>query len=154
VPDVLTRASQFPELAPERLERWSGYSKWDEPYFPRLLGFEVEEVRQDYCRMRLPWRFELTQPAGVVHGGAIASLVDSVVVPAIGSAYDEPMSFVTIDMQIQYRGAVVEEDQVAEGWVTTRGRSIVFCEAEVVTASGKPVAKAMLTYRLLGPRQG
>jgi acyl-coenzyme A thioesterase PaaI-like protein len=63
------------------------------------------------------------------------------------------MSFVTIDMQIQYRGAVVEEDQVAEGWVTSRGRSIIFCEAEVVTASGKQVDKGMLTYRLLGPRR-
>jgi uncharacterized protein (TIGR00369 family) len=154
VPDLPTRAHLHAELPPERLARWAGFAKWDEPYFPRLLGFEVEEIRQDYCRMRLPWRFELTQPAGVVHGGAIASLVDSVVVPAIGSAYDEQVSFVTIDMQIQYRGAVVQEDQVAEGWVTNRGRSIVFCEAEVLTASGKPVAKGMLTYRLHGPRPG
>jgi uncharacterized protein (TIGR00369 family) len=105
-------------------------------------------------RMRLPWRTELTQPAGVVHGGAIAALVDSVVVPAIGSGYEERHAFVTIDMQLQYRGAVVREDMVGEGWVTVRGRSIVFCEAEVVTGSGKPVAKAMLTYRVLGPERG
>lgn len=154
MPELPTRAHLHAELPPERLARWAGFAKWDEPYFPRLLGFEVEEIRQDYCRMRLPWRFELTQPAGVVHGGAIASLIDSVVVPAIGSAYDEAVSFVTIDMQIQYRGAVVQEDQVAEGWVTNRGRSIVFCEAEVLTTSGKPVAKGMLTYRLHGPRPG
>jgi uncharacterized protein (TIGR00369 family) len=150
----VSRAEAHPPLAPDRVELWSGYSRWDEVYFPTLLGLEVEEIRTDYCRMRLPWRKELTQPAGVVHGGAIASLVDSVVVPAIGSGYDERRNFVTIDMQLQYHGAVVEEDMVAEGWVTMRGRSIVFCEADVVTRSGQRVAKAMLTYRVLGPAAG
>ena len=149
-----SRAEAFAALPPERAALWAGYGKWDEVYFPRLLGLEVEEVRTDYCRMRLPWRAELTQPAGVVHGGAIAALVDSVVVPAIGSGYDERRGFVTIDMQLQYRGAVVQEDMVGEGWVSMRGRSIVFCEAEVVTASGQPVAKGMLTYRVLNREGG
>ncbi len=150
----MSRAEEFALLPPERAALWAGYGKWDEVYFPRLIGLEVEEVRVDYCRMRLPWRPELTQPAGVVHGGAVAALVDSVVVPAIGSGYDERRAFVTIDMQLQYRGAVVQEDMVGEGWVTVRGRSIVFCEAEVLTATGKPVAKGMLTYRVLGPAPG
>ena len=101
------RAEDYLPLPPERAALWSGYGQWDEVYFPKLIGLQVEEVRADYCRMRLPWRSELTQPAGVVHGGAIAALVDSVVVPAIGSGYDERRAFVTIDMQLQYRGAVV-----------------------------------------------
>jgi len=147
----VSRADAHDPLPPERAAVWAGYGQWDETYFPKLIGLAVEEVRADYCRMRLPWRSELTQPAGVVHGGAIAALVDSVVVPAIGSGYEERQAFVTIDMQLQYRGAVVREDMVGEGWVTVRGRSIVFCEAEVVTASGQPVAKGMLTYRVLGP---
>jgi len=150
----VSRAEGFDPLPPERAALWAGYGKWDEVYFPRLIGLEVEEVRVDYCRMRLPWRPELTQPAGVVHGGAIAALVDSALVPAIGSGYEERRAFVTVDMQLQYRGAVVQEDMVGEGWVTVRGRSIVFCEAEVLTATGKPVAKGMLTYRVLGPAAG
>jgi uncharacterized protein (TIGR00369 family) len=149
---VTSRAEQFPPLSPERLAAWAGFGKWDEPYYPRLVGIEIEEIRTSYCRMRLPWRFELTQPAGVVHGGAIASLVDTVVVPAIGAFYDEPMGFVTIDMQIQYQGAVVQDDMIAEGWVTRRGRQIVFCEAEVALPSGKTVARGMLTYMVLGAR--
>ncbi len=150
----MSRAESYAPLPPERSSLWAGYGQWDEVYFPKLIGLEVEEVRTDYCRMRLPWRQHLTQPAGVVHGGAIAALVDSVVVPAIGSGYEDRQNFVTIDMQLQYRGAVVGEDMVAEGWVTMRGRSIVFCEAEVLTASDKPVAKGMLTYRVLGPAPG
>jgi uncharacterized protein (TIGR00369 family) len=136
-------------LSAEAAERWAGYGQWDELYFPRVVGLVVEEVRRDYCRMRLPWRSEITQPAGVAHGGAIATLIDSVVVPAIGSYYEERRAFVTIDLHIQYLGALVDEDAVAEGWVTQRGRSIVFCEAEVVgDASGTRVARGSLAFKI------
>ncbi len=117
-----------------------------------LVGVGIEEIRDGYCRMRLPWRFELTQPAGVVHGGAIATLVDSVVVPAIGVGYDDDVNFATIDLHVQFQGAVVEQDMVAEGWVTRRGRSIVFCEAEVMIPDGSAVARGFMTYRVSPPR--
>ena len=114
-----------------------------------LLGYVVEEIRLDYARLRLPYRAELRQPAGVVHGGAIASLVDSVVVPAIGSGYDDERGMVTISMLVQYLGAVVEQDAVAEGWVQRRGRSIVFCRSEVRTAGdGALVATGDLVYSM------
>jgi uncharacterized protein (TIGR00369 family) len=143
------RAGQFEPLPAEAAERWAGYGAWDEVYFPRLVGLAVEELRSDYCRMRLPWRTEITQPAGVAHGGAIAALVDSVVVPAIGSHYAERRAFATIDLHLQFLGALVDEDAVAEGWVTQRGRAIVFCEAEVVGAtSGRTIARGALAYKV------
>jgi uncharacterized protein (TIGR00369 family) len=143
------RAGQFPPLPADAAERWAGYGAWDEVYFPRLVGLTVEEVRSDYCRMRLPWRTEITQPAGVAHGGAIATLVDSVAVPAIGSHYADRRAFATIDFHLQFLGALVDEDAVAEGWVTQRGRAIVFCEAEVVgAASGRTIARGALAYKV------
>jgi uncharacterized protein (TIGR00369 family) len=110
------------------------------------------ERRTDYCRLRLPYRPELDQPAGVVHGGAIATLIDTVVVPPVGTAYDAGWQYVTVTMDIQYLGAVVREDAIAEGWVEQRGRSLVFCGAEVVTASGRRAAKGTLTYKVSPPR--
>jgi acyl-coenzyme A thioesterase PaaI-like protein len=50
---------------------------------------------------------------------------------------------------VRYLGALVEEDGVAEGWIEQRGRSIVFCRAEVVGAtSGRVVADGTLTYKV------
>jgi uncharacterized protein (TIGR00369 family) len=108
----------------------------------------LEEVRTDYARMRLPYRPELRQPAGVVHGGVIATLADTVVVPAVGSAYAEARQLFTVDMQVRYLAPIVEEDAVAEGWVTQRGRSLVFCDAEVRSASGTLAASATLVYKV------
>jgi uncharacterized protein (TIGR00369 family) len=120
--------------------------------FAELVGLVVEDVRVDYCRMRLPWRAEIAQPFGVAHGGAVASLIDSVVVPAIGAGYEEPVGFATTDLTVQYLGALRDEDAIAEGWVTKRGRSTIFCEAVARGASsGDVIARGLLTYRVLGP---
>jgi uncharacterized protein (TIGR00369 family) len=114
--------------------------------YVNLLGLSIEELRTDYCRMRMPFRADLRQAAGIVHGGAIASLLDSVVVPVVGQAYDRTARFSTIDMHVQFVAALVDEDAIAEGWIVRRGKSTVFCEAEVVGASGQLVARSMLTY--------
>jgi uncharacterized protein (TIGR00369 family) len=140
-------------LADEIAERWAKFGRGDAELFVNLLGFVLEEVRTDYCRMRMPHRDALNQAAGIVHGGAIASLLDSVVVPVVGSAYPREARFSTVDMHVQYLAALVEEDAVAEGWIVKRGRTTVFCESEVVGAtSGKLVARSMLTYNVSMPR--
>lgn len=141
-------AERFPPLSPERLAAWKNFGAWDEVLFPTFMGLVVEEMRTDYARMRLPYRPEFDQPAGVVHGGAIATLIDTVVVPAIGTGYETRPPMLTIAMDIQYIGAVRRQDAVAEGWVEKRGRSIVFCRVEVRTARGDLAATASLIYKV------
>lgn len=143
----MNRAGQYQALSDVDADRWSRLGKSERINFPTLLGLVVEEVRLDYCRMRLPFRTELLQGGGIVHGGAISSLLDSVVVPAVGSALDASSRYATVDLHVQFIGAVKDEDVVAEGWVTRRGRSVVFCESEAFGATtGRLVAKSVLTY--------
>lgn len=139
--------ADFAELPDDVAERWLRFGQWDRVYFPKLVGLRVEAVRLDYCRMVLPFKPELEQPMGIVHGGAIATLIDAVVVPAIGSAYEANVGYSTIDMHVQYLSALAGEDAVAEGVVVRRGRSIVFCQADAYGCeSGKHVARGSLTY--------
>jgi uncharacterized protein (TIGR00369 family) len=154
-PPPPNRAEGGAPLPAARAGRWSRFGRWDERYFPNVVGLELEEVRTDYARMRLPFRSELNQPAGVVHGGAIATLIDTVVVPAIGSAYDDFVPMLTIDLQIRFLGAATATDLVAEGWITRRGRSILFCQAEVrAVDTGSVVAEGWMTYKVSTPRAG
>ncbi|MGB6059055.1 MAG: PaaI family thioesterase [Microthrixaceae bacterium] len=146
------RADQFDLLPQSVLDRWANYGRWpDRTFFPNVLGIEVEELRRDYARMRLPWRPELNQPQGLMHGGAIATLIDTVVVPPIGTAYPDPRSFSTIEMSVRYLDTVRQEDLVAEGWVTKRGRRVVFCEVEVRTVTAVKVATGHLLYQVGDP---
>jgi len=81
-----SRAMIHPELPDDRGAEWlARFGQWDRVFFPNVLGLELIEVREDCARMRLPHRPEFDQPAGVTHGGAIASLIDTAVVPAVAS---------------------------------------------------------------------
>jgi uncharacterized protein (TIGR00369 family) len=144
--------ARFAPLSPERAQGWQTFNTPDRLYFPHWVGLVMEEVRVDYARMRLRYRPELDQPVGVVHGGAIATLVDTVVVGAVGSAYEERRRLMTISMQVQYLEPIVGEDAIAEGWVEKRGRSTVFCRVEVRTASGVLGAIGSLIYKVGKPR--
>jgi len=143
----MTRADRYEPLSDDAAARWAKFGKSETVFYPMLLGLDVEETRIDYCRMRMPFKPELLHAGGIVHGGAIASLMDAVLVPAVGSVLGPQDRFSTVDLHVQYIGAVKDEDVVAEGWVTKRGRSVVFCESEAIGAtSGRLIAKSVLTY--------
>lgn len=149
----MSRAEQYEPLPDDAARRWGRFGHSDTVFYPDLLGLMVEEVRLDYCRMRLPFKPELLHGGGVVHGGAIASLMDAVLVPAVGGPLEPSQNFSTVDLHVQFIGAIKDEDAVAEGWVTRRGRSVVFCESEAVgAATGRLLAKSVLTYNVAPPR--
>lgn len=151
------RAERFDPLDADAAARWEAFGATDTVTYPMLLGIEVEELRVDYCRMRLPFRDELLQGGGFVHGGAMASLLDHVVVPAVGMGVEVGANFSTVDMHVQYLRGIAGGDRaegaVAEGWITRRGRRTVFCEAEAFGATtGQLLAKSVLTYAISPPR--
>ena len=146
---------RHPVLPAERLHQWERFGQADgggPPYFPGFVGLQLEEVRVDYARMRLPHRPELDQAQGIVHGGAVATLADTVVVPAIASVYQDRRPLLTIAMTIQYLDAIRGEDAIDEGWVEKRGRSTCFCRVEIRSASGKLAATASVVYKVVPPR--
>lgn len=152
----MSRADRFEPLPDDVVERWTtNFEARSEGLYPWLLGFRVEEVRVDYARIAMPFKRELQQAGGVVHGGAIASLLDTAVVPAVGATLPEDARFSTVDQHVQYIGPLVDTDAVAEGWVVRRGRRTVFCESEVLeVGTGRLVARSLLTYHVSLPRTG
>ena len=142
------RAEDFAPIAAEK--ETTIQSNFGQSGYSRLLGLVMEEVRQDYSRMRLPYRPELDQPMGILHGGAIASLIDTVVVGAILSGLDGfPKFLATIDMHVHYLGAVIRKDVIAEAWVRRRGRSILYLAVDAWMEDGVQVAHGELAYRIV-----
>ncbi len=119
-----------------------------EPFFT-LLGLEIEKVTKDFCRMRLPFRPQLRTAAEMVHGGAIASLIDSAGVVAVWSNVDSSVTRgATIDLTVNYMAAAEGVDLTAEAQVIRRGRSVVFVDVNVTSPNGERVAKGLVTYKL------
>ena len=152
---TVTRADQYEQLDAATTARWLSFGREREHergFFAQHIGLVVEDVRRDYCRMRMVFRPELLQGGGIMHGGAIASLLDSVLVPAIGATLPEGSRYATVDLHVQFLEALLEDDAVAEGWVVRRGRRVVFGQAEARAAStGRLIATSVLTYNVSPP---
>lgn len=109
--------------------------------FVEWLGLRFEEVRSGYARLRLPFRSELKQGGGVLHGGAVASAIDTVVIGAVLSLLEaRPSRLATIDLHVHFLEAVQHDDVVAEARVRRKGRSVVFVEIEAATPDGREIA--------------
>ncbi len=142
------RAEEFEPIAPEMQAMLK--DRMARAPFPAFLGMKLEEVRKDYARMRLPYRDEFNQPAGIVHGGVIVSLMDTVVVNAIISGLSGPPErLMTIDAHAHFLDAVVKQDMIAEAVVRRRGHKIVFLFVEVRAADGTLVADGALSYKVV-----
>lgn len=128
---------------------------WEMTPLNKHLGVRFLETREDYARIALPFRPELVRTLGVVHGGAIATLMDDAAAVAIHATYmlnprPGPQNSATIDMTVSYLDPAVKEDIIAEARVVRRGRSIAVCQVDVRTPSGVHVATGLVTYKL-GP---
>ncbi|MBB1603790.1 long-chain fatty acid--CoA ligase [Variovorax sp. UMC13] len=119
--------------------------------FLGLLGMRRETVGQGVAVVALDLHAELLNNHGAGHGGVVMTLLDSAMANAALSRIDFAREVVTIDMHIGFMRPASGRLR-ATGRATGGGRSVCFCEAEVVDDSGEVVAKAMGTFRYRAPR--
>lgn len=86
-------------------------------------------------------------PLGTVHGGAIATALDSAAGCAVHSVLDESTGYTSLDLSVKYlRRVTVDTGRVtAEGRVLSRGRSTALAEARLTDADGRLLAHATST---------
>ena len=104
-----------------------------------------------YARFVLPFKPELANSIGLLQGGVIAALADEAVAFALYSLVAEGETFNTVEMKINFLGAVKEGEVEAEAHIAKRGRTISLGEVEV-RQGDRLVAKAMCTYIHLAKR--
>jgi len=118
--------------------------------FGLLVSVEPESIEPDRVRLRLPFRPEITTVGDVVHGGAIASLVDVAATAAVWSGADlaTTQRGTTIGFTLNFLAAGRGQDLLATATVIQRGRTICVCEVDVRGVDGSPVARALVTYKI------
>ena len=117
-----------------------------------LLGLVPERVGPDQARTVLPWRADLTNSRGDIHGGTMMAVLDFTLSAAVRGG--EPgLGMATIDMTTSFM-APGTTDLVIEARCLRRGASIAFCEGEVRGADGELVAKASATFKIIRRRPG
>ncbi|MGQ0792469.1 MAG: PaaI family thioesterase [Deltaproteobacteria bacterium] len=119
------------------------------PPFWDLLGIEVTEMNDGRATLTMPFDRKITQPYGIVHGGALFTLADSAAAVALVSLVDlHEKRFLTVEMKINYLAPVSGGIIEARARVIKLGRTISPVDVEVF-AGEILVAKAISTYIIL-----
>jgi uncharacterized protein (TIGR00369 family) len=118
--------------------------------FAAQLGIELEQIGDGRAVLRMPFDHSRTTFRDIVHGGAIATLIDVATMAAAwaGAPMPDKLRGVTVSMSTQFLDAARAEDLVAEGRVVRRGATLTACDVEVRGADGRPVARALATYKV------
>ena len=121
------------------------------PYM-RHLGMEFVEGDEGYCKVRLRFQKENTTAADALHGGAIASLIDTTGAMAAWTTAElgNPRYFgSTVGINVNYLSGALGEDVFAEGRVLKRGREIIYSDVRVLSEAGKLLAQGTVVYRII-----
>ena len=113
-----------------------------------LIGARLSVVEPGYVEVALPFREELTQQKGFIHGGVLGMIADTACGYSAFSLMPAGCSLVTVEYKMNIltpgRGALV-----AKGQVVKPGRTLTIARAEVYADDGKHVATMLQTLMML-----
>jgi len=114
--------------------------------FAKLIGIELDQIDAGVATLGLMVRNDLMQNNGVVHGGAIASLIDTATAFAIVSVLPSGERATTVDLTVSYLRPLTTGRARATARLVRVGRRLITVSAEVLDGGGKLVATALTTY--------
>ncbi|HEX5732386.1 MAG TPA: PaaI family thioesterase [Blastocatellia bacterium] len=138
------------EITPEREKAIR--EKFENNHFPRLVGIEIDSIEPGRARLSLEVREELLQLQGIMHGGVIATIIDTAVAFAIIGTSEPDDRFTTVEMKVNYLAPIREGRIVADARLVRDGRRIVVADCDLFDSKGRLAAKGLLTYIRLEKR--
>jgi uncharacterized protein (TIGR00369 family) len=131
------------DLGQKRIER--ARKAFASVAYAKLLAFELGEVNQSQVSIHLKVRDELKQNRGVVHGGAIASLIDTAAAFAVLTKIDTSERVATSDLTIHYLRPINDGRITATAQIVRAGRRLIVVSVEVTNGPAL-VATAITSY--------
>ena len=113
-----------------------------------LIGATLGEVGPGAVEIHLPFREDLTQQKGYVHGGIIGMIADSACGYAAFSLMPADCSLVTVEYKINIL-APATTALIARGEVVKPGRTLTVARAEVYAEDRRHVATMQQTLMTL-----
>lgn len=124
------------------------------PPIAMLFGMQIREVEVGRVVFECEPDESAYNPIGVVHGGLVCTLSDTVAGCAVHTTLDAGVAYTSIDINVSYLRPVTKDSGVlrATGHITKPGRRIAYCSAEIVDQAGKVVATASSSCLVMDPR--
>lgn len=117
--------------------------------FPNHLRMRLVSISLDQATVKLETGQCHLQPFGIVHGGVMATLIDTATFWSAFLRLPEDDGLVNIDLKLNYLKSIVSGVITAEGRCIRAGRSISYAEARVMDKEGSLIAHGTSTLMVL-----
>ncbi len=117
--------------------------------FVKLIGMELATIEFNRCRIEMDVDERHLQPFGIVHGGVIATLLDTATFWSGFLVLPEDTGMVNVDLKLNYLKAASRGRLRAEGECLRAGRQLSYAEASVVNEDGELLARGTSTLMAL-----
>ena len=116
--------------------------------FEKLLGMNIESLDNGKCVLSMAYKVELSQSAGLLHGGAIASLADTAVATAMKTLFPPSVRFGTVELKMSYLKPVKNGVITAYASVIKINDHTYNGIVDVTDKNGEAVAKAETLFKV------
>jgi uncharacterized protein (TIGR00369 family) len=134
------------EIPPEELERLR--ELFSRAPFARLLGLEFVGAERGSAAFAMDAREELKRMGGILHGGAVVSLLDTAAACAVHTILEPGAHTVTVDLTVHFLRPFGSGRLQARARVLRAGRRIAFLSVEATDPAGVLIATATTTYAI------
>ncbi len=117
--------------------------------FPQHLPLEVVSIEYDSAVVAVEADSRHVQPMGLVHGGVIATLIDTATFWSAYLPLPEDTGLVNVDLKLNYLRSVTGGRVIAKGHCIRAGRTISYAEATVYDADDQLLAHGTSTLMAL-----
>jgi uncharacterized protein (TIGR00369 family) len=151
--DPMIAAAAAPGMSGLEFLRAIGEGKLPPAPIAALLGFRPVEVEEGRVVFEVTPDESVYNPIGVVHGGLVCTLADTVAACAVHSTLPAGLAYTSIDLNVSYTRPVTRDSGTlrAIGTVVKPGRRVAFSKAEIVDGQGKVVATATSSCLIMQP---
>ena len=117
--------------------------------FPSHLRMRLAAISLDRATVKLETAQCHLQPFGIVHGGVMATLIDTATFWSVFLRLPEDAGLVNIDLKLNYLKSIASGVMTARGRCIRAGRSINYAEASVEDNEGNLIAHGTSTLMVL-----
>jgi uncharacterized protein (TIGR00369 family) len=121
--------------------------------FNTLLGIKLTSTHRDGVTIECALRHELTNSAGVAHGGVAAAIADVAVGMALNRHFGGKRPITTVEMKINYFLPATDGHIFARSRLLRIGSTLCVGSVDLTNTEGKQLGTALVTYMLLDARQ-
>ncbi len=117
--------------------------------FWQLLGMQVLHADAGKAQLTMPVTSEHLQAYGVIHGGALASLIDAAIGLAVHTTLGPDEATTTTNLNVMYSSPAHEGLLLAEASLVRRGGTIIYGDCRIEDTQGRLIAHGSATYMIL-----